>query len=293
MKILVFSSLNIDHNYYVKNIAKPKETIFASEYNVVSGGKGLNASIALARSGVHVYLAGNIGNDAKILEKVLADNNVDTTYLNKVDEPNGHAIIQIDENGENSIFIYGGSNQSITTEYIDSVLSKFGKGDLLILQNEINNKIHLINKASELGLTIMLNPSPFNDDIYSYPLNKIDYFFINEVEGKGFTNETDPLRILDELKIMYPKAKVVLTLGSIGAYYQDDKQRIFQEAFKVKAIDTVGAGDTFMGYFSYGLSQGFSPEKCLLLATKASSLTVQRKGAADSIPTLKEVNEIE
>ncbi|MDI9540881.1 MAG: ribokinase [Bacillota bacterium] len=293
MKILVFSSLNIDHNYYVKNIAKPKETIFASEYNVVSGGKGLNASIALARSGVHVYLAGNIGNDAKILEKVLADNNVDTTYLNKVDEPNGHAIIQIDENGENSIFIYGGSNQSITTEYIDSVLSKFGKGDLLILQNEINNQIHLINKASELGLTIMLNPSPFNDDIYSYPLNKIDYFFINEVEGKGFTNETDPLRILDELKIMYPKAKVVLTLGSIGAYYQDDKQRIFQEAFKVKAIDTVGAGDTFMGYFSYGLSQGFSPEKCLLLATKASSLTVQRKGAADSIPTLKEVNEIE
>ncbi len=293
MKILVFSSLNIDHNYYVKNIAKPKETIFANEYIVASGGKGLNASIALARSGVHVYLAGNIGNDAKILEKVLADNQVDTTYLNKVDGPNGHAIIQIDENGENSIFIYGGSNQSITTEYIDFVLSKFDKGDLLILQNEINNQIHLINKASELGLTIMLNPSPFNDDIYTYPLNKIDYFFINEVEGKGFTNETDPLRILDELKIMYPNAKVVLTLGSIGAYYQDDKQRIFQEAFKVKAIDTVGAGDTFMGYFSYGLSQGFSPEKCLLLATKASSLTVQRKGAADSIPTLKEVNEIE
>ena len=139
-------------------------------------GKRVKSSIALARSGVHVYLASNIGNDAKILEKVLADNNVDTTYLNKVDEPNGHAIIQIDENGENSIFIYGGSNQSITTEYIDSVLSKFGKGDLLILQNEINNQIHLINKASELGLTIMLNPSPFNDDIYSYPLNKIDYF---------------------------------------------------------------------------------------------------------------------
>lgn len=293
MKILVFSSLNIDHNYYVKQIAKPKETIFAKEYNVVSGGKGLNASIALARSGVHVYLAGNIGNDAKILEKVLADNKVDTTYLNKVDEPNGHAVIQIDENGENSIFIYGGSNQSITTEYIDFVLSKFGKGDLLILQNEINNQIYLINKASELGLTIMLNPSPFNDDIYTYPLSKIDYFFINEVEGKGFTNETDPLRILDELKVMYPKAKVVLTLGSIGAYYQDGDYRIFQEAFKVKAIDTVGAGDTFMGYFSYGLSQGFNPEKCLLLATKASSLTVQRKGAADSIPTLKEVNEIE
>lgn len=172
------------------------------------------------------------------------------------------------------------------------MLTEFEKGDLLILQNEINNQIHLINKASELGLTIMLNPSPFNDDIYTYPLHKIDYFFINEVEGKGFTNENDPLRILDELKVMYPKAKVVLTLGSIGAYYQDEKQRIFQDAFKVKAIDTVGAGDTFMGYFSYGLSQGLKPAECLLLATKASSITVQRKGAADSIPTLKEVNEI-
>ena len=289
MKILVFSSLNIDHNYYVKNIAKPKETIFAKEYNVVAGGKGLNAAIALARSGVQVYLAGNIGNDAKVLEKVLFENKVDTTYLNKVDQPNGHAIIQIDETGENSIFIYGGSNQTITTEYIDSVLTKFGKGDLLILQNEINNQIYLINKASELGLTIMLNPSPFNDDIYTYPLNKIDYLFINEVEGKGFTNETNPLRILDELKVMYPNAKVVLTLGSVGAYYQDDNQRLFQEAFKVKAIDTVGAGDTFMGYFSYGLSLGFNPSKCLLLATKASSITVQRKGAADSIPTLQEV----
>ena len=289
MKILVFSSLNIDHNYYVKNIARPKETIFAKEYNIVAGGKGLNAAIALARSGVHVYLAGNIGNDAKVLEKVLTENKVDTTYLNKVDNPNGHAVIQIDETGENSIFIYGGSNQTITTEYIDSVLAKFGKGDLLILQNEINNQIYLINKASELGLTIMLNPSPFNDDIYTYPLNKIDYFFINEIEGKGFTNETDPLRILDELKVMYPNARVVLTLGSMGAYYQDNEQRIYQEAFKVKAIDTVGAGDTFMGYFSYGLSQGLEPSECLLLATKASSITVQRKGAADSIPTLQEV----
>ncbi|MGI6607911.1 MAG: ribokinase [Erysipelotrichaceae bacterium] len=292
MKILVFSSLNIDHNYYVKHIARPKETIFAQEYRVVAGGKGLNAAIALARSGVHVYLTGNIGNDAKILDKVLADNKVDTTYLNRVDEPNGHAVIQIDETGENSIFIYGGSNQSVTNEYIDSVLSEFGQGDLLILQNEINNQIYLINKASELGLTIMLNPSPFNEDIYTYPLDKIDYFFINEVEGKGFTNKTDPLKILDELKIMYPNAKVVLTLGRLGAYYQDDRQRIFQDAFKVKAIDTVGAGDTFMGYFSYGLSQGFNPAECLLLATKASSITVQRKGASDSIPTLQEVESI-
>lgn len=292
MQILVFSSLNVDHDYHMEHIAKPKETIFAKEYNVVAGGKGLNASIALARSGVHVYLAGNIGNDAQLLEDVLVKNQVDTKYLNHVNEPNGHAIIQIDDTGENSIFIYGGSNQSITTDYIDSVLSNFSEGDLLILQNEINNQVYLINKAYELGLTIMLNPSPFNELIATYPLDKVDYFFINEVEGNGFTGKTNPEEILDELKVLYPNTKVILTVGSKGAYYQDQNERIFQNAFKVKAIDTVGAGDTFMGYFSYGLSQNMSPKESLLIATKASSITVQRKGAADSIPTLEEIQSL-
>lgn len=292
MQILVFSSLNVDHDYHMDHIARPKETIFANEYKVVAGGKGLNASIALSRSGAHVYLAGNIGNDASFLEDVLTKNNVDTSYLNHVNEPNGHAIIQIDETGENSIFIYGGSNQTITTEYIDSVLSHFHAGDLLILQNEINNQIYLINKAAELGLTIMLNPSPFNEAISTYPLDKVNYFFINEVEGNGFTGKTNPEEILDELKVLYPETKVILTVGSNGAYYQDKTERIFQKAFKVKAIDTVGAGDTFMGYFSYGLSKNMSPAECLLIATKASSITVQRKGAADSIPTLQEINSL-
>ena len=261
MKILVFSSLNVDHDYYMEHIAKPKETIFAKEYHVVAGGKGLNAAIALARSGVDVSIAANIGNDAQFLEDILKNNHVDTTYLNHVNEPNGHAIIQIDETGENSIFIYGGSNQSITMEYIDSVIPQFSKGDLLILQNEINNQVYLINKAHEHGLTILLNPSPFNDDIFTYPLEKVDYFFINEVEGNGFTGKEEPNEILDELRIKYPHTKVILTVGAQGAYYQDENSRFFQQAYKVKAVSTVGAGDTFMGYFSYGISQGLDPKE--------------------------------
>ncbi len=292
MNILVFGSLNVDHDYHLDHIAKEKETIFANEYKVVAGGKGLNASIALARSGKHIYLAGNIGNDGKILEDVLTKNNVDISLLNHVDEPNGHAIIQIDKKGENSIFIYGGSNQTISTEYIDSIINKFEKGDLLVLQNEINNQTYLINKANEKGLIIMLNPSPFNEMIFQYPLEKVNYFFINEVEGYHFTNETEPTKILQKLKVMYPETKVILTVGSNGAYYSDKDSTLFQSAFKVKAIDTVGAGDTFMGYFTYGLSEGLMPEQCLLLATKASSITVTRKGAADSIPTLDEVEKV-
>ncbi|MDO4378817.1 MAG: ribokinase [Erysipelotrichia bacterium] len=291
MKILVFGSLNIDHNYQMQHIVSEKETIFAHKYSLAAGGKGLNASIALSKSGVHVYLAGNIGNDAKILEDTLKEFKVDTTYLNKVNEPNGHAVIQIDENGENAIFIYGGSNQSIQRDYIDEVLNHFEKDDLLIMQNEINDEAYIMHKAKEKGLQILLNPSPFDEKILTYPLDLVDYIFINEVEGEGFTGEKEPLKILEALKKQYPHAKIILTLGSRGAYYQSHTDRIFQSAFKVKAVDTVGAGDTFMGYFCSGLSQNMSIENCLKLASKAASITCCRQGAAASIPTIEEIEQ--
>jgi len=290
MKILVFSSLNIDHDYHMDHICKEKETTFADSYQVVAGGKGLNAAIALAKSSAHVYLAGNIGNDATILQNVLDKYHVDCKYLNHVDEPNGHAIIQIDKTGENAIWIYGGSNQSISKEYIDKTIAEFEKGDLLILQNEINNNAYIIEQAHKKGLIIMLNPSPINNALKTYPLDLVDYFFLNEVEGNALTGESDFDSILDKFKQLYPNAKIIMTVGANGAYYQDEKQRVHQESFKVKAIDTVGAGDTFMGYFAYGLSQNKSVEQCLLLASKAASITVTRTGAADSIPTIDELN---
>ncbi len=291
MKILVFGSLNIDDNYQMDHIAKEKETTFADEYSVAAGGKGLNASIAISKSGQHVYLAGNIGNDAKVLQDTLDEYHVDTTYLNHVNEPNGHAIIQIDKNGENSIFIYGGSNQSVKRDYIDEVLTHFTKGDLLVMQNEINDEGYIMNKAKEQGLSILLNPSPFNETVLTYPLDKVDYIFINEVEGEGFTNEKEPQKILTKLKEMYPNTKVILTLGSTGAYYQDKDNLLFQPSFKVKAIDTVGAGDTFMGYFCSGLANNTDIKECMELAAKASSITCTRKGAAKSIPTIEEIKE--
>lgn len=292
MKILVFGSLNIDHNYKMEHIVLEKETVFANQYFVVAGGKGLNASIALSKSGSHVYLAGNIGNDGEVLQKTLDKYHVDTTYLNHIDQPNGHAIIQVDQKGENAIFIYGGSNQAITTEYIDEVLSHFQPNDLIVLQNEINNQHYLITQAKKHGLTILLNPSPFNQTVLTYPLDLVDYIFINEVEGHGFTNESEPERILDKLKEMYPNTKIVLTLGSKGAYYQDNANRIFSPAYKVKAIDTVGAGDTFMGYFCYGLANSLPIEETLKIASQAASITCTKQGAADSIPTLQQVKEI-
>ncbi|MBQ1827511.1 MAG: ribokinase, partial [Erysipelotrichaceae bacterium] len=112
-----------------------------------------------------------------------------------------------------------------------------------------------------------------------------------EVEGNVLTGENEPEMMLYKLEELYPETKIVLTLGSDGAIYRDKQQLCRQEAFKVQAVDTVGAGDTFMGYFCYGLSKGMDPKECLLLATKASSITVTRYGAADSIPTLEEIKE--
>ena len=291
MKILVFGSTNIDHNYQMEHIARPKETITSLGYEIHPGGKGLNQAIAFAKTGQHVYLAAVVGNDSGMLLDVLEKYNVDTRYLKKINAPNGHAIIQIDKNGENSIFLYPGTNSSITHEYVDRVLNGFEKGDFIILQNEINRQDYIIEKASEKGMVILMNPSPCDESLKNLPLNKVDYFFINEVEGELLTGKKDPQDILKTMLELYPESKTILTLGSDGACYNDSTHFCQQPAFKVKAIDTVGAGDTFMGYFSYGLSQGFSPEECLLLATKASSITVTRLGAADSIPTLEEINE--
>lgn len=292
MKILVFGSTNIDHNYKMQHIARPKETVTSLGYEVHAGGKGLNQAIAFAKTGQHVYLAAVVGNDARMLLNVMEKYDVDTRYLKKIDAPNGHAIIQIDENGENSIFLYPGTNSAITAEYVDKVLNDFSEGDFIILQNEINLQDYIINKASEKGMVILMNPSPCDDSLKGLPLEKVGYFFINEVEGNILTGETEPEKILEKMGELYPDSRVILTLGGDGACYKDKQQFCVQPAYKVKAVDTVGAGDTFMGYFSYALSQGMTPQQCLLLATKAASITVTRYGAAESIPTLEEINEI-
>ena len=291
MKILVFGSTNIDHNYQMEHIAKPKETVTSLGYEIHPGGKGLNQAIAFAKTGQHVYLAAVVGNDAGMLLDVMGKYDVDTRYLKKINAPNGHAIIQIDRTGENSIFLYPGTNNSITHEYVDRVLNGFEKGDFIILQNEINRQDYIINKAYEKGMVILMNPSPCDASLKDLPLERVSYFFINEVEGSILTGETSPNLILDRMNELYPESRVILTLGAEGSCFRYKDHFCKQSIFPVIAVDTVGAGDTFMGYFSYGLSQGMTPEQCLLLATKASSITVTRKGAADSIPTLEEIKE--
>ena len=290
MKILCFGSLNYDHVYQVDHFVKPKETMSSLSYSRGFGGKGLNQSIALAKAGSEIYHAGRVGTDGQDFIDYLNSYNVNTKYLIKDDTiATGHAIIEVCE-GQNCIILHGGANQAITIEQIDNTLNDFGKGDILLIQNEINNLPYLINKAKEKGLYIAFNTAPMDEKVFTYPLDKIDLFIVNEIEGASLAkvDSTDYEVIIEGLKKL--NKEIVMTVGEAGSYYINNNEVIHEEALKVDAVDTTAAGDTFTGYFLAKRLEGVDVKTALKIASKAASITVQGEGAAKSIPSIEEVN---
>ena len=280
MKVLNYGSLNVDYVYSVDHIIVGGETQHSSKLEVFSGGKGLNQSIALAKAGVPVYHAGIVGTDGDILLDACKEAGVDTRYIRRMPVKGGHTMIQVDKNAQNCIILYGGTNQMQTKEFVDEVLADFGEGDYLILQNEINMLDYIIDQAYEKKMKIVMNPSPFDDKLSTCDLSKVYLFLLNEIEGE---------QILDAMAEKFPNARFVLTLGSDGAVYYDGKEKVFQDIFKVKAVDTTAAGDTFTGYFIAATIEGRSIQEALRMAAKASSIAVSRPGATPSIPEIGEV----
>lgn len=289
MKILNFGSLNLDYVYQVEHILIPGETLSSSDRTIFCGGKGLNQSIALAKAGITVYHAGMVGEGGEILLETCRENGVDTRFVRKIDGPCGHTVIQVDKDAQNCILLFGGANRSITREFVDEVLAFFEKGDVILLQNEINELGYIIDKASEKGMMIILNPSPYDNALDRCNLSKVSLFLVNEIEGYQITGEKEPEAILAKVRSIYPKAKIVLTLGSEGSVYQDENQIYRQGIYKVKAIDTTAAGDTFTGYFIASILENMSVEEGLKLSAKASAIAVSRPGATASIPLREEV----
>lgn len=289
MKILNFGSLNIDHVYQMPHFVVAGETLASLRYDKNAGGKGMNQSVALARAGADVYHAGQIGQDGLFLKELLDRESIHTEWLKIGEVPTGHAVIQVDPSGQNCILIYGGANAAITEEYVRLVFSAFEPGDYVLFQNEITGLPVMLKLASAAGLKTILNPSPINDSIAESDLSLVDFFIMNEIEGCAITGKKDPIEILDEMKRRYPKAGVVLTLGSEGAYYSCGSECFFEAARSVTAVDTTAAGDTFTGYFFACLLAGDSPDVALRMATDAAALTVSRSGAAGSIPRRAEI----
>ena len=289
MRVLNIGSMNLDLVYSVDHIVQPGETEASFALDTFRGGKGLNQSMALAKAGVEVYQGGMIGEDGQPFLDACAEYGVKADYIRTVPGKSGHAVIQRDKNAQNCILLYGGANQMLTEEYVDSVLADFGEGDILLLQNEVNMMPYIVEKAYEKGMQIALNPSPFNEKLDAVDMKKISFFLMNEVEGNQITGLTDPDEIIAEMLERFPKAKIVLTLGKDGAVYADAEQKHFQPIFKVKAVDTTAAGDTFTGYFLAGLLDGMPVPEILKMSAKASSIAVTREGAVPSIPYRDEV----
>lgn len=289
MNVLNFGSLNIDHVYSVEHLVRPGETLDSFDYQVSPGGKGSNQSFALARAGAPVAHAGKLGRDGAWLKEKLSADGVDTRFLEIVDGPSGHAIIQVDSNGENSIILHGGANKCITAEDAETVISEFSEGDYLLIQNEISAVPDIIECGARHGMKIVFNPAPMDSRVADYPLDRVSLFCLNEIEGAGLTGCEEPAGILDAMREQYPDAVTVLTLGEEGVRYLSAETRIDVVAERVEAVDTTAAGDTFIGYLLAGIVCGEDTEQVLRTACRAAAICVTRPGAADSIPYRKEL----
>lgn len=289
MKILNFGSLNIDHVYRVAHFVAPGETASVLSYQKNAGGKGLNQSIALARAGAPVCHAGQIGRDGGFLADLLSAEGVDVTHLGVTDQPTGHAVIQVNPEGQNCILVCAGANGTVSADYMRSVLACFGAEDWLLLQNEVAGLPTLLSLAKERGMRVILNPSPITEELLHTDLSAVDCFILNETEGYALTGETEPFAVPDRLAMLYPRAEILLTLGADGALWQADGKRVYGSACPVEAVDTTAAGDTFTGYFLAARAEGASAEEALSLAAQAAAIAVTRPGAAASVPYRREI----
>lgn len=290
MKVLVFGSLNIDRTYRVSHLVKPGETLSAESLSFFCGGKGFNQAIALKRAGLDVYFAGAVGEDGQVLLDALDQNSIDRQFVLKLPGSTGHAVIQVDDAGQNSIIILAGANGQITEDHIRNVLDHFQPGDLLVAQNEISNVDTLIRLGAEKGMHIAFNPAPYNDAVLACDLDCVDYLIINETEGAGLTGCSENSEILRVLRDRHPNIRVVLTLGGQGSVYVNEAGNLTRcGIYPVKAVDTTAAGDTFSGYFLSRISSKAAAAEALEMAAVAAGISVSRKGAEPSIPGVQEV----
>ncbi len=288
-RILNFGSLNLDQVYRVDAFVQPGETKSSLSLETHCGGKGLNQSVAAARAGAEVWHAGQIGCDGDMLYEKLRENGVNLSLLERSGGVSGHAIIQVDNNGQNCILLYGGTNQALTEEYIDRALDAFGSSGMVLVQNETNLVGSIIQKAHARELQVAINAAPMDEKVFTYPLELVDWLVVNELEGAAIAKCELEVDILPKLKQLYPKMNVLLTLGKRGAICARAEDQAKIGIYSVRVVDTTAAGDTFLGYFLTEALDHKSLPDALALATAASSICVGVMGAADSVPLRAEV----
>ena len=286
MKILNIGSINKDFFYSVNNFVKPGETISSNNYDIKIGGKGLNQSVGIAKAGKKIYHAGIINKEDTFIIDKLNKWSVNCENILLSNKTTGHAIIQVDKNGENSIIIHGGANHNLNSKLLNSILSKFRSGDILLIQNEVNCIKEIINNAHKRNMKIVFNPAPYHKEILSYDLNKISILILNQTEGKNLSGENNTKNILKVLNRKFKNTEIILTLGEKGCIYSFRDEFIKVKSHKVDTVDTTGAGDTFIGYYVASIANKMTIKDSLSRASRAAAITTTKLGGAESIPKI-------
>ncbi len=296
--VVVLGSINVDTTYHVNRFPQPGETIAAQSKSSAPGGKGANQAVAAARSGAQTAFVGAVGsdNEGQYMLEALKENDIDTSHIN-IDKYHGtgSAAITLDANGQNDIMVYGGANQAMQPGEFGDLAELLAHTDFLIAQFETPQAValDLFKQAKEQGVTTVLNPAPAHK-IMPELLQYTDVVAPNETEcalltGIELTDEDSMLKSADYFRERGVK-HLLITLGDRGVFYSTPDDHGLVPAFKVKAVDTTAAGDTFIGALCSQLEKNLANvEDSLRYAQRASSLTVQRMGAMPSIPTGEDV----
>ena len=294
--ICVIGSLNMDLVVNVDTMPKPGQTIIGSNFKEVPGGKGANQAVAMARLNGNVSMIGKVGEDGfgQTLINSLKNDKVDTTYIQTSKGATGVALITVDKNAQNSIVVSPGANFEVKEDDIDNNIEAIKNSDIVVLQLEtpLNTIKYALNKAKELNKYTILNPAPavkLDDEI----IKNVDLLTPNETEleiisGVSIETEED---IQKAAQIMIEKGvkELIVTLGSKGSLYINKEKSMFKKAYKVEAVDTTAAGDSYTGALAVALSQDKNIEDAMDFASKVGALSVLKEGAQSSLPTLNDV----
>ncbi|GAA0136239.1 ribokinase [Paenibacillus sp. YSY-4.3] len=299
LNILVVGSINMDIINRVHEFPEAGETVKGLETEYLCGGKGSNQAIAASLAGGYVTMIGSVGQDsfANQLLATMQGYGVNTSLVMSKEGFSGLAFINVNDHGENTIILSEGANGKMNPDDIRSSLSILKQTDLLLLQNEIpweTNEM-VIEEARRKGVFIILNPAPATS-ISDEVLQKIDLLILNETEIETITGiSANSAEQADEaLRSLIHKGarEIILTLGENGTSYMNAAlDKIDVPAFRVDAVDTTAAGDTFIGALATLLRSPLSTEEKLRFASAAAAIAVTRKGAANSIPTREEIEQ--
>ena len=283
-KVCVVGSANIDQVSYVKRTPNDGETVFGDSYQMGFGGKGANQAVMAGILGAEVYVITCLGSDVyrDMTIENFKNNNVITDYIQTVDGSSGVAPIWVDESGQNRIIVIPGANDLIDGSLAIEALEEIGKPDVLVGQFEIPMNVNeqVFSYAYKIGVETVLNPAPANkpSDIL---LQNTSWFIPNEIEFEeiygDIFNENNLLLFAKNVD-----TNVVVTLGEKGCAYIENNSVKIIKADSVKAVDTTGAGDAFVGAFSFALASKLDIEECLELALQKATNSVTKKGTQSS-----------